>query len=339
MESDAPESTESAPALVTPSLRAFLHDIIDYAGYFPPADLPLAEALRNYAEYRREPEAWMLARFVTPTALLPDLTPHQSLFKQGDPYVFSVLGTGGDPVDAFLDALQDDLDLIETFNEQHRGRARADAMEVPLPSPLVEAPMPDVLDFLERVHRTIVTTGTAALDLFFEVPAAGATADILAPLCAAAAEHNSQQRVPARSTVGLKIRCGGLEPADIPDPAAVAAFVVACRDAGVRFKATAGLHHPIRHYDSHMETEMHGFVNIFGAAVLAIEHDLDVADVQQIVLEDTENAFQFTKEALHWRDLSASMDTIDHARNDLAVSFGSCSFEEPIDHLRDLELL
>jgi hypothetical protein len=338
MESDAPDTADS-PALVVPSLRAFLHDIVDYAGYFPPADLSLAEAIRNYAEYRAEPEAWMLSRFVVPVALLPDLTPHQSLFKRGEPFMFSVLGTGGDTPDAFLDAFRTDLDRIETFHEQHRERARADAMEVPLPPPLVEAPMNDVLDFFEQVYRELVTTGTAALDLFLEVPAAGATVDILAPLCAAAAEHNSRQRMPNRSTVGLKIRCGGREPADVPPPSSVAAFIVACRDAGIRFKATAGLHHPVRHYDSHMETEMHGFLNVFGAAALAVEHDLDVDAVETVVREDAEAAFQFEKDILRWRDFTVSMETIDFTRTDLAVSFGSCSFDEPVDALRDMELI
>ena len=339
MDPDAPDSTDASPELVAPSVRALLHDIVDYAGYFPPADLPLAEALRNYAEYRAEPEAWMLSRFVVPVALLPDLMPHQALFKQGEPFMFSVLGTGGETSDAFLGAFSNDLDRIETFHEQHRERARADAMEVPLPAPLVEAPMAEGLDFLEQVHRQLVTTGTAALDLFLEVPAAGATVDILAPLCAAVAEHNSRQRMPNRSTVGLKIRCGGREPADVPAPAPVAAFIVACRNAGIRFKATAGLHHPVRHYDSHMETEMHGFLNLFGGAALALEHDLGVDEVEAIVREEAGQAFQFEKDILRWRDLSVSMEPIDYARTDLAVSFGSCSFEEPIDDLRDMDLI
>jgi hypothetical protein len=114
---------------------------------------------------------------------------------------------------------------------------------------------------------------------------------------------------------------------------------VACRDAGVPFKATAGLHHPVRHYDDTMETEMHGFLNLFGAAVMAAEHDLSVADVQLILQEDLDDAFRFTKEAFAWRDLKASMDDIMHARETLATSFGSCSFEEPVDDLRDLDLI
>src|SRR5436305_3553099 len=56
-----------------PSVRAFLAGIIDYAGLFPPAQLPLDEAIRRYARYRTEPESWMMGRFVCPLSLVPDL--------------------------------------------------------------------------------------------------------------------------------------------------------------------------------------------------------------------------------------------------------------------------
>jgi len=122
----------------------------------------------------------------------------------------------------------------------------------------------------------------------------------------------------------------------IPD---AAALIVACRDASVPFKATAGLHHPIRHYDDGLDTEMHGFLNIFAAAVRAAEHRLDRTDVQTILREENADNFRFLKDAVAWRDLTVSLDGVRHARDTLALSFGSCSFEEPIDHLRDLELL
>src|SRR5437870_206137 len=55
------------------SLRALLDQSIDYAGLFPPAKLPLDEALRNYARYRKETESWMLSHFVSPVERLAEL--------------------------------------------------------------------------------------------------------------------------------------------------------------------------------------------------------------------------------------------------------------------------
>ena len=50
--------------------RALLSELFDYAGLFPPARLDLDTAVRNYACYLDEPEAWMLSRFVVPASLM-----------------------------------------------------------------------------------------------------------------------------------------------------------------------------------------------------------------------------------------------------------------------------
>ena len=253
--------------------------------------------------------------------------------------MFSVLGTGGDTADAFLTAFANDLSLIDTFNERYGGRAAADAMEVPLPASLVGASSSTVLDFLSDVHRELVRAGTAQLELFLEVPLDADGRDALPTLAAACAEHNSQQALPARCPVGLKMRCGGLEPEAIPSVDAVADVIVACRNASVHFKATAGLHHPIRHDSEEVDARMHGFINVFGAAVLAYEHDLALSVVKDILEDDLADNFRFTKDGFGWRERMASLDAVEHVRTTLALSFGSCSFEEPVDDLKELKLL
>lgn len=333
------EQTESSNTLTPPGLRTLLQEILDYAGLFPPADLSLDRALKNYAKYRDEPEAWMLSRFVLPVRRLPDLTPYRGLFKDETPYSFSVLGTGGDDLDTFLEAFTRDLDVIETFDEAHKGQAQVAAMEVRLPDSLVGSPQSQIGSFLTAVNRELVAAGTAKLDLFLEVPMNEDAVRGLPEVCAAIADHNSQQAVPPRTKMGLKMRCGGAEPADVPSVEHAAALIAACRDASIPFKATAGLHHPIRHYDDGLDTEMHGFINIFGAAVLASEHQLSRPNVQEILREETADNFRFLQDDFAWRDLKVSLDGVRHARENLALSFGSCSFEEPIDHLRELELL
>ena len=135
------------------------------------------------------------------------------------------------------------------------------------------------------------------------------------------------------------MHCGGREPSDVPSVEALAALIVACRDARVPLKAAKGLQHPIRHYDDGLDTDMHGFVNLFAAAVLAAEHQLDPEHVQPILREEAANNFRFEKEGFSWRNLSASLDGIRHTREHLALSFGSSSFEDPIDNLRDIDLL
>lgn len=333
------ESTESSDALITPSLQALLDEILDYAGLFPPADLSLERALRNYAEYRTEQEAWMLSRFVLPVRRLPDLGEYRDLLTTGPPYSLSVLGTGGGDAETFLAAFARDLDAIGAFHADYEDRAQADVMEVPLPDALVGGSQSEISNFLDALNSTLVETGTAKLDLFLEVPLRSDSVRSLSGLCAAVAQHNSRQALPARTTVGLKMRCGGAEPTDVPSVEDAAALIVACRDAGIPFKATAGLHHPVRHYDDGLDTNMHGFLNVFGAAVLAAEHSLNRPEVETVLREESGENFRFLKDAFAWRDLTVSLEGVRHARNTLALSFGSCSFEEPVDHLRDMEFL
>src|SRR5262249_27634531 len=54
-------------------LRALLENLIDYAGLFPPAALPMKAAVENYQRYRESAEAWMLGKFVVPVARLDEL--------------------------------------------------------------------------------------------------------------------------------------------------------------------------------------------------------------------------------------------------------------------------
>lgn len=53
--------------------RTLLAGAIDYAGFFPPAELTLAEAAANYRRYRESEQAWALGRFVAPVGRLADV--------------------------------------------------------------------------------------------------------------------------------------------------------------------------------------------------------------------------------------------------------------------------
>src|SRR5579871_4947635 len=85
--------TQAGDRRMSASLRALLAGVIDYAGLFPPAKLPLDRAVRHYARYRTEPEGWMLGRFVCPASRLMELAPyHDELFRDGPPVLLAALG-------------------------------------------------------------------------------------------------------------------------------------------------------------------------------------------------------------------------------------------------------
>jgi hypothetical protein len=132
-----------------------------------------------------------------------------------------------------------------------------------------------------------------------------------------------------------KIRTGGITEDAFPAAESVAAFIRACAHEGVAFKATAGLHHPLRcvkplTYEPNAAVgTMHGFVNVFLAAAM-------VDDAEAILLETDPSAFAFDDDGATWRHQRVTTAELARARRDFAISFGSCSFEEPIDDLRAL---
>lgn len=226
---------------------ALLGHLIDHAPLFPPASLPLAEALEEDRRARASAESWMLGRFVCPTSRIGEL---------------------GDEARALSVVLDEAVALDDP---------RIEAVEVP---PGADAPS------TER-------------ELYVEVPAASDVAGL----------------------AGAKVRCGGKT---VPSIEELAGFVRACRDAGVPFKATAGLHHAVR------TNGEHGFLNLLAAVVFG--------DEEAALAEQDPGAFALG-DSFSWRDRSAGAEAVEHVRRELFVSFGSCSFAEPVDDLKALGLL
>ena len=107
---------------------------------------------------------------------------------------------------------------------------------------------------------------------------------------------------------------------------------------GVPIKFTAGLHHPVRLFHDSVQTKMHGFLNVLGAGVLALEHDWRQSEVIQMLDDEDAASLSFTEDFFAWRDWRISTEAIG-ARRELVTSFGSCSFDEPREDLRALKLL
>jgi hypothetical protein len=125
----------------------------------------------------------------------------------------------------------------------------------------------------------------------------------------------------------------------MPQSNTIAAFLVACAKRNVRLKATAGLHHAIRGeqrltYELPSATAvMHGFVNFFVAATAAYD-GANEAEIAEILNDDERRNFNASVEGLQWRKRGFSSEKIREMRERFAISFGSCSFEEPIDEMR-----
>ena len=291
------------------ALRALLAGAVDYAGLFPPASLSMDQAVANYAVYLGGPDAWALGRFVVPVARLSEL-------ERSAEHLAPKAPAPGWRLSALVGAnLVEDLRALGEFNCRH-----AAAGAPALSADAIEAKAESVAD-VERVLAAVPKWA----DAYVEVPL---SADPR-PLIEAIARHGGR----------AKMRTGGITPEAFPTAAQVLRFLRACAEARVPFKATAGLHHPLRaEYrltyapDSPSGT-MFGYLNVFLTAVLLRQTRLTDQDAIALLEERSPAAFHFTPDAAQWRDHRVDRRAIEAARREGIVAFGSCSFEEPVGEM------
>lgn len=294
------------------SVRALMSNLIDYAGLFPPAKLDMQPTVRNYGSYLASDDQWMLGRLIVPVARLDEFERDARALlptdEDSEPWLISALtAPAGDA------KLEDDLARIETFNDKYAldGNALVDVIELKANSG--EA----IEDALDVIPDEIFA--------FFELPVEPDPRGLLAVL--------------PGSDAGAKMRTGGVTPDLYPSPAQVARFIRACVTAGIPFKATAGLHHPLRHRNDAVSADEFGFLNVFLGACFTVACDLDESALAELLGETDAKAFAFADEGVTWRTHRVSTERIEKARQRTAIAFGSCSFDEPREDLRMLKLL
>ncbi len=116
------------------SLRALLAGAIDYAGLFPPATLTLEPALRNYAEYARSAESWMLGAFILPWEKFEEAGANLAPFDVEHRLCVSALGPKTDNASEFIEELLAGADAIRAFDAGHGAIAGITQIEMALPS-------------------------------------------------------------------------------------------------------------------------------------------------------------------------------------------------------------
>jgi hypothetical protein len=292
--------------------RVLLEEIVDYAGLFPPESFDMPGAVAEFARYREEPESWMLGRFVLPLTRLVEwekaAAPALEKVAEGEPWRLSVLG------DAHQSAPISRR--IRDFNSRFLGRAYIDSAEL-------KASGPDEVAYA----GTLGEDGVAA---YVEVPIADDPLPWIEALVRAGAR--------------AKVRTGGVTANAFPSAKQLARFIKRCVERRVAFKATAGLHHPLRAeypltYDAGAERgTMFGFLNVFLAAALA-RGGASEADLVPLLEERDPASVKFDGDGVEWRGKIIDAATIRLARTRVATSFGSCSLREPIDDLKALRLL
>jgi hypothetical protein len=299
------------------TVRVLLHDLIDYAGLFPPASLAMSPSVANYETYLRCEWSWILGRFIVPAARLGEFETAFNLLPPPPPE--------SAPVPSRISViLGDDLaagaEVLRVWRDRLAKYATARSAMIESVEVRVENP--------QAIARAVQTI-PVGMTIYFEAPPARWIE------CAAAAAASGHR---------MKIRMGGETAEKFPKSESVVEFLRLCAAHRLPFKATAGLHHPLRsvHRLTYQPDSpsglMHGFLNLFLAAAF-LRAGMEPQRALQLLDEQSGEALHFDSDGVNWRKEYLPHAELLLAHQEFSISFGSCSFTEPIDDLRSLGLL
>lgn len=291
--------------------RVALGGLIDYAGLFPPTELGMAESAAEYRAARTGGESWIVERFLCPVERLEELAAvlAPTMTRGEAPWRLSAIAGGGH--------LDTDVAAIKAFDAEMRGGASVELVET-------KAPSGDLADWASRAAEMLDRM------VFFEIPW---RSDLSTAFDALVAARERTGRM-----LGAKLRTGGLAAEDFPSPEVVAAFLAGCRDRSLPMKATAGLHHPVRHVDPATGFTQHGFLNLLVGSAFAVRGE-DVATLTAVVADDDPTAFAFDRSGIRWQGQVVGVADLQATRRGLFIAYGSCSFDDPVEDLTGLGVL
>jgi hypothetical protein len=307
-----------------------LAELVDDAGLFPPESLPMADALARHRADEAEGSPLLSGRFLCPASRIAEArwswTRLAGPGGDGPPLRLGViLDTGFDGLDDVLAGVAEDPTGV--------------VLDAALVLEMLEVPAPAA----EAVDATLATLTGWPSAVFVEGPRGSSEwVKAVAPAAAAPARAAVDAGAPAPAEAaagagaepatlrGAKIRCGGARADLFPSPDELAAFVCACFEHGVPFKATAGLHGAVRHRDDETGFVHHGFLNLVLAAVRAAS-GASVTDVAEVLASTDGPALAAAARAVSAREVTASRL--------LFRGYGSCSTSEPREEAAALGLL
>jgi hypothetical protein len=259
----------------------------------------------------------------------------------------SVLGGGGKTDDEYLSKINQNIANINDYREKHGDKIQIDVIECKM------ATNSPTRSTIQEATTLLNKNGLTHYHEFTELPYVGINYstnedesswdEIIVPTVELISEMEG---------AGVKLRCGGVVKEAFPSIEQVAAMIQTCVLAKAPMKFTAGLHHPIRHFADEYDEFMHGFINIFGAGIFATtfptpknsqeKYRMFILLSHMIDDQNTEN-FSFSNDSMVWKvrddkdtEFKIDAEKIKKARKKGMISYGSCSFQDPIDDLTQL---
>ncbi|TDB83781.1 hypothetical protein E1264_27170 [Actinomadura sp. KC216] len=269
---------------------AFAAGLCDDAAVFPPGLAPLDVAVPAHRAHRSAPYAELVGPLILPASALDTLDP---LLRDA----------GGPPLD---------LSVTAPEGPCQAAKALAKAAELPVDLRGLEVAVPAGME-ADEFFRLL---GTVDVPVYVEVPR----------------DERRPSIIDAIAELGhrAKFRTGGVKPHLYPSPDELATAIKAVVDAGVPFKATAGLHHPVRNTDPETGFHQHGFLNLL-LATDAAAGDRPVDELSAVLADRDAPSIASRVAALDEERTAAARARF--------LSFGTCSITDPLNELTDLGLL
>ena len=171
-----------------------MESLIDYAGLFPPSELPFDNAISNYKSYSSSSDSWILNRFICPISKLNNLLPHLSDFTSDKPLQLSILLTGIFQDDIYINKFNEELNTIKTFEEQYGDVCKIESLEAKINA------QNNNLNGILNILSTSIELFDNSVEIFLE------------PAITDFSLISNQISKSSIKNTQLKLRCGGVVP-------------------------------------------------------------------------------------------------------------------------------
>ncbi len=279
--------------------------LFDDASLFPPASLPMPDAI---AGHLRHQAAWygdMSGPFVCAAARIDALNIGLTAGNVAGLDLALVAAAGATDLQEAVDKISADP------------RLRLRAVEVPVALPSDQQPgAARAAAAVAGLVKVLDSTPLAGATAFVEIPLTELSGTALTVL----ADHGYL----------AKLRTGGVTAAAFPDEQLLADCLATLAEHRMAFKCTAGLHHAVRHTAEDTGFEHHGFLNVLLATAAALA-GADTAEIAMVLAEPDGGSLA---ERAGQLDQDAAADLRGMFR-----SLGTCSTDEPVADLVTLGLV
>lgn len=286
------------------SSSSFFFKIIDYAGFFPPSQLPIEEAFYNFLYYQKQDHRDILSKFICPVHHLQTI---YDLCIEKDASNISVIVVGP---------------AKDIENQMHWMSMHNDSLSFSAAETKFNYREDSLVNFSRIINSDI------NLDTVFLEPDCDSidTSFIL-----------FLDKLSKNPSFGLKIRCGGSMAKAVPSVNFLSSLFVLCAERTIPLKFTAGLHHAVRYLNNNNHIE-HGFINVFLGSIAAYSGITDKAAISNMLECQNKHKFIFSDNGIEFNGFQISHSDIMKARQSV-TSFGSCDFIQPIDDLKKMEIV